>query len=427
VIPEIGRRAALLKWRVCLLLFLATTLNYLDRQTMSILAPILQKEMHLDNEALGWLFAVFYYAYTFSLFAVGPLLDRSHLRWAFGAAVLLWSTVSAMTGLAAGFAGLMVFRLLLGVTEAANWPAALRIVARALEPCERALGNGIFTSGTSVGALIAPFLILALTAAAGWRWAFFVLGSLGVLWLATWLLWTRHPQLDPVWREPDAGRRANSGPLRRGLAEVVRNPRFVPVLIVSVLINPYLYFSVNWLPTYFAQQRGLAPGGRLGWVLTGIYLGLDLGSILCGAAVLALTRRGRTLERARRIVFLWATVPLAACAAVPLLPGLGAAVVVLIAVNVGLGAWTAMYLTMAQDVSHTYVSTTLGLLSGSGALAGALAMWAVGKVTQATGSFSIPMLAFSLAGLISAAAGCAASRTPVAAKRPVFQPSSEEA
>src|SRR5713226_2362811 len=85
------------KWGLCLLLFLATTLNYLDRQTLSILAPTLQDEMHLDNEALGWLFSVFYYSYTFSMFAVGFLLDRAHLRWAFGLAVLAWSTVSALT------------------------------------------------------------------------------------------------------------------------------------------------------------------------------------------------------------------------------------------------------------------------------------------------------------------------------------------
>ena len=102
-----------LKWRLCLLLFFATTLNYLDRQTMSIVAPVLQQEMHLGNEALGWLFAVFYYTYTFAQMVCCPLMDRFHLRWAFGAAVLLWSAVSAMTGLAAGFAGLIVFRSLL--------------------------------------------------------------------------------------------------------------------------------------------------------------------------------------------------------------------------------------------------------------------------------------------------------------------------
>ena len=155
------------KWKICGLLFLATTLNYLDRQTLSILAPILQREMRLDNEALGWLFAVFYYAYTLSQFAVGPILDRSHLRWAFGAAVLAWSTVSMITGFAAGFASLMVFRLLLGVTESANWPAAIRIVARTMEPKERALANGIFTSGTSVGALIAPAVILGISSVHG--------------------------------------------------------------------------------------------------------------------------------------------------------------------------------------------------------------------------------------------------------------------
>ena len=139
------------QWQLCIMLFLATTLNYLDRQTLSILAPSLQKEMHLDNEALGWLFAIFYYAYTFSQMVVGPILDRVNLRWAFAIAVSLWSFVSGLTGLANGFVALLIFRLSLGVVESANWPGGLRLVARLLEPKERALGNGIFTSGTSVG------------------------------------------------------------------------------------------------------------------------------------------------------------------------------------------------------------------------------------------------------------------------------------
>src|SRR5215831_2744861 len=179
------------KWRICGLLFLATTLNYLDRQTLSILAPILRKDMHLDNEKLGWLFAVFYYAYTFAGMACGPILDRSHLRWAFGGVVLIWSAVSAVTSLATGFASLIAFRLLLGISEASNWPAAVRIVARAMEPREQALGNGIFTSGTSVGALIAPGLILAISAALGWRSAFFILGCVGAVWFFAWVLATR--------------------------------------------------------------------------------------------------------------------------------------------------------------------------------------------------------------------------------------------
>ena len=401
-----------LKWRLCVLLFLATTLNYLDRQTVSILAPALQRELHLDNAHLGWLFAVFYYAYTVSQIAVGPLMDRFHLRWAFGLAVLLWSAVSAATGLASGFVGLLAFRLSLGIAEAANWPGATRIVARTFEPAQRSLANGFFTSGTSFGALIAPPLILALNSAWGWRSAFIVLGLAGALWFLLWILSTQDPKLERVWRDAPHENNQPGENLARVVARIALSPRFVPVLVVAVLINPCLYFSVNWLPTYFAQQRGLLPGSQLGWILTAIYLGVGVGNFLCGAGVLALARRGRPLLRARRTVFLVATVPLAACAAVPFLPALSQAVIVLVGVNIGLGIWVAMYLTMVQDVSPANVSTALGLLSGCGSLAGAVAMWAVGRVTQHTGSFTLPMAAFSLAAVISAIAGCAASREP---------------
>ncbi len=361
-----------LKWRLCALLFLATTLNYLDRQTVSILAPTLQNELNLDNTALGWLFAVFYYAYTFSQVIVGPLMDRFHLRWAFGMAVVLWSAVSIATGLATGFVGLVVFRLLLGIAEAANWPGATRIVARTFEPAQRSLANGFFTSGTSVGALIAPALIFAITSALDWRSAFFVLGGGGVLWFSVWVLSTASPKLEPVWHDDP----------REGDAPKEKLARI---------------------------QHGLLPGSQLGWILTAIYLGVGVGNFLCGAGVLTLTRRGRPLAAARRTVFLLATVPLSICAAVPLMR-LSPAVFALVAVNIGLGIWVAMYLTMVQDVSAAHVSTALGLLSGCGSLAGAVAMWAVGRVTQHTHSFALPMAAFSVSAVISAIAGWAASR-----------------
>lgn len=402
------------KWKICGLLFLATTLNYLDRQTLSILAPVFQTQMHLDNAALGWLFAVFYYTYTLSHFLVGPILDRSHLRWAFGIAVLAWSTVSMMTGLATGFVSLLLFRLLLGIMESANWPAAIRIVARIMPPHERALGNGIFTSGTSVGALIAPSVILGISSALGWRWAFVVVGALGVFWITAWLFATRSPELASVWQETPGPQIEASGFQLRAFADIVKAPGFFPVLIVSMLVNPCLYFSVNWLPTYFAQQRGLTPGRELGWILTMIYLGLDIGNLVCGTVILRLVRRGYAIFSARRVVFLLATLPLLFCATVPYLPLLHQAVSVLVGVNIGLGIWVAMYLTMAQDISQTHVSTSIGVLSGSGSLAGALAMWAVGKVTKATGSFAVPMTVFALAAAVAACAAWIATREPKA-------------
>jgi ACS family hexuronate transporter-like MFS transporter len=397
------------KWQLCIVLFLATTLNYLDRQTMSILAPSLAKELHLGNESLGWLFAVFYYAYMFSQMAVGPMLDRSNLRRAFTIAVFLWSGVSVLTGLANGFVALLIFRLALGMVESANWPAGMRVVARLLEPRERALGNGIFTSGTSVGALIAPGLILGIAAAFGWRMAFVLLGSLGMIWIAGWMVTTRDPKLATVWGEPAGLQTKGLAAELRIFTGIIRSPRFVPVLIVSVLVNPCIYYSVNWLPTYFAQQRGLSPSRQMGWILTAIYLGLDLGNLACGGVILALTRWGSSVMAARRAVFILATASLALCAAVPMLP-ISGAVIALVMVNFGLGIWAAMYLTMAQELSSANVSTAIGILSGFGSLAGALAMWAVGRVTQQTGSFAMPMCSVALASVLAAVAGWAASR-----------------
>jgi len=391
------------KWQLCGLLFLATVLNYLDRQTIAVLAPVMQKEMRLDNVALGWIFSVFYYAYTCCQFVIGLVLDRAHMRWAFGAAVLAWSAVSALTGLAAGFASLLVFRLLLGMMESANWPGAIRIVSRSFEPREQALGNGIFTSGSSVGALIAPMLIVAISSAFGWRWAFVGIGSLGAIWFAAWVALTRSRDLDPIWRDSGDARRGQ--PLWAGALSIVRSRQFVPVLLVAILVNPCLYFSVNWLPTYFAQQRHLALGNRMAWILTAIYLGIDLGNIACGVGVLALTRRGYSISDARRVMFLLASVGVVCCAAVPLLPNLRSAVLALVAVNFGTGIWTAMYLTMAQEVSPDNPSTSIGILSGCGSLAGAWAMTAVGKITQSTGSFSIPMQMVAMAAVLAAISG----------------------
>lgn len=253
------------RWGLCFLLFLATTLNYLDRQTLGILAPLLQKELAIDNRDLGWLFSVFYYTYTFAQFAAGPLLDRSNLRWVYGLAVLLWSAAGAATALASGFVGLLGFRLLLGVAESANWPAAMRIVARLLPPHERPMGNGLFTSGTSAGALIAPALILAIAGSYGWRWGFVVVGSFGLVWFVLWAWYSRRPEFAGLWRASDQEPKP-----RIAYVEIVRTSIFWRVLLVSILVNPCLYFNVNWLPAYFVQQRGMAAGGGLGWVLTSI-------------------------------------------------------------------------------------------------------------------------------------------------------------
>ncbi len=393
---------------LCLLLFGATTLNYLDRQTISILAPTIQQELHLDNQALGWLFSVFYYTYMLAQFAIGLLLDRSNLRWAFAIAVLAWSMAAGFTSLAGSFGSLLFLRMLLGVAESANWPAAMRIVARALPPRDRPLGNGIFTSGTSIGAVIAPSLILGIAAWWGWRWAFVGVAALGIVWLPAWIWFTSDPVFNDVWRGPAAGSAASA------YAIVLRDAGFWRVFAVTILVNPCLYFNLNWLPVYFVQQRGLQVGKDLGLALTLIFLALDAGYLACGFGVRLLSRR-TSVMRARRMVFVAATALLCSSAVVPNIAELHAAIATLMVANFAIGAWIAMYLTMAQEVSPKHVATAAGLLGGSGSLAGALAMWAVGRVTQQSGSFAIPLVAVAVAGVVAAVAGFAVTRPASAA------------
>lgn len=394
------------RWIVCGLLFLTTTLNYLDRQALSILAPFLQQELRLNNEHLGWLFSVFYWSYTVAQFAAGGLLDRLHLRWAYGLGVLLWSLVAGLTGLATGFAGLVVFRLLLGLTESVNWPAAMRVVARLLPREQRSLGNGLFTSGTSVGALVAPVAILGVARQYGWASAFAVVGSLGLVWFLLWMAATADPRLAPVWRDPGD---ATVTPARQAYRAILTSRRFWKAFVISVLVNPCLYFNLNWLPTYFVQQRGLAPG-ELAGLLTLIYLGLDLGYLLSGIAVLLLTKRGWPLRGARGAVLTVATLLLACTACVPFTASTAHGIALFAIANCGAGLWISMYLTLAQEVSATHVSTAAGLLGGAGSAAGALAMWAVGSWTQSTGSFTAPLIAVALAAVAAALAGFATLR-----------------
>ncbi|HEY6987334.1 MAG TPA: MFS transporter [Bryobacteraceae bacterium] len=383
-----SRIPATRRWTLCGLLLFATTLNYLDRQTVSVLAERIQTSLHLGNEALGWVFSAFYYAYTVAQLVVGRLLDRGRLRLLFGVAVLGWSIACALTGLARDFASLLMFRTLLALMESFNWPGALQIVALVMPEKERALANGVFTSGTSIGALIAPGILLALANRFGWNLPFFAVGSLGLFWLALWIPLTRSRPLREVLNAPLQTQRAQS-------AVPWRSPQFRRAFFVTILVNPALYFSLNWLPLFLSQQRAVHSTRQLAFVLTLAYLALDLGNIACGALLAVLPRR---------IVVSIASITLLSAAFAARIADLSWAVVLICAMNFALGVWISLYLTIAQEVDPKRISTVAGVLGASGSLAGALVMWAVGFVTERTGSYSLPLAGVAVAGILAAVA-----------------------
>jgi MFS transporter, ACS family, aldohexuronate transporter len=176
-------------WGLCWLMFASTVLNYMDRQTVSLLREPIGATFGITAEAdFGWVLAAFYLTYALFQVPAGYLVDRWDLRWSYAAAVAWWSLAAAATAVAPSLGVLIACRILLGVGESFNWPCALRVTARILPPSDRSLGNGIFNSGAALGAVVTPVVVTVLTKEFGWRAAFVVIGVAGFVWVTAWLV-----------------------------------------------------------------------------------------------------------------------------------------------------------------------------------------------------------------------------------------------
>jgi ACS family hexuronate transporter-like MFS transporter len=386
------------------LLFLATVLNYMDRQTLSMAAPLVQKELALDNAKFGLLASAFFFTYGAMQGITGLILDRVSIRWGYAACVTVWSMAGALTGLSHNFTQLFACRLLLGIGEAANWPAALRVISRIMPPEKRSFGNGLFNSGASVGAVITPPLMVFLSLRSGWRFAFVVIGMLGFLWVAAWLVLTRWLPSIEGNSQSSPGSKAvidDSGYTLSTWSEILRSGRFWGLIVSSITYNPCYYFYSTWLPTYFVQQRGVPFGPELGKLMMVPYIGFGIGSMLGGLPVIWLSHRGWDVRRSRKLIVSIAVVLMVPIMSVPHIKDMFATLTVIFIMAVSLGAWIAHYLSALQDVSERQVSSVSGIIGAFGAFAGALGMWAVGIITNKPGGF-VPI--FFALGLMPIAA-----------------------
>src|SRR2546427_12332102 len=185
------------RWTVCALLFLVTTINYVDRQVLGILAPTLQRELHWSESQYGDVVSWFSLVYAFGFLAAGRLLDRVGVRRGFAVAVVAWSVAAIGHAFARTTAGFSAARALLGLGESANFPGAIKTVAEWFPKRERALATGIFNAGTNTGAIITPLVVPWIALTWGWRWAFIATGSVGFVWLVLWLAPSRRPGTPP--------------------------------------------------------------------------------------------------------------------------------------------------------------------------------------------------------------------------------------
>jgi ACS family hexuronate transporter-like MFS transporter len=348
------------------LLFLSTLINFLDRQTLSIVIPTLRDQFSLSNIDYSRIVFAFLLGYTLSQTLAGRLIDRIGTRTGMIVCVTIWSAAAMLQGLANGFLSFCFARLLLGLAEAGNWPGAVKAMSERFEPERRGFAIGLFHSGAFFGAIIAPPLVVALVHSWGWRYMFVGIGALGFLWVWKWASF----QGNKPYRQSPSLPRIEPG--ANSIWKYLRLRSIWGLIVGRSLADPVWWFYVFWLPEYLVRNRGFALS-TIGSTLWIPFVFAALGSGLGGSASGTLVRRGVRPVLARKIVMVTgATLMLLGIPAFLVKSG-AVAIALICVVLFGYSSWAANFLSLPADLFPAGdVATITGLLGTAGALGGML-------------------------------------------------------
>jgi ACS family hexuronate transporter-like MFS transporter len=294
-----------LRWWIGGLLFASTVINYIDRQTLALLAPFLTQDYHWTHTDYANLLISFRIAYSIGQTLCGRFIDRVGTRRGLSISVLWYSLVSMATSLASGFYSFAVFRFLLGAGESANWPGATKAVSEWFPKRERGLAAALFDSGSSIGGAIAPFIVLPIYLRWGWRPAFVLPGLLGFVWLFVWRRMYRlpaaHPRIGESEKKIILAEMGDTGPeatRQLGWGDLLKLPQTWGAIVSKALTDPVWFFITDWFPLYLvAKGISLKSGLIAVWIP---FIGADLGNFFGGWASGYLIRRGWALGTARK-------------------------------------------------------------------------------------------------------------------------------
>src|ERR1035437_632393 len=403
-----GRIIRNLRWWIGGLLFISTVINYIDRQTLSVLAPFLKTEYHWTNADYASILLAFRLAYTIMQSVSGRLLDRLGTRRGLTLTVAFYSAVAGLTSLAQGLTGFRVFRFLLGSGEAANWPGATKAVSEWFPAKERAWAVALFDSGSSIGGAVAPFLVLFLYRHFGtWRPAFLVTASLGALWLIAFqLLYRRpeeHPRISPEELELIQRDRAPEPATGNsvGWGELLRFRQTWGIILGRALLDPYWFLIAEWFPLYL-----LSRGFKLEQSVLGVwapFVAADLGNFFGAALSSYWISRGWAVGKARRRVLI-----LFGPSMLVLIGTIFVTNYILLAglfsfATFAYAACATMFLSLPADVFQSRVVASVSGLSGTAAgLVALLTTYLIGQIT-ARFSFEPVIVAASVVPCIATA------------------------
>jgi ACS family hexuronate transporter-like MFS transporter len=380
-------------------LFAATTINYIDRQVLGVLAPDLGRLIGWSEIEYGYIVTAFQAAYALGLVCAGAVIDRLGTRVGYALAICIWSVAAMSHALVRTAVGFGVARFLLGLGEAGNFPAAIKTVAEWFPRRERALATGFFNAGSNIGAIIAALVVPIVAGRWGWRYAFLFTGVLSAIWLAVWLTVYRTPTQQPAVSAAELAHIQSDppeSPVRIPWVRLFGFRQTWAFVIAKFMTDPIWWFFVFWLPKYLNSRFDLTLNA-LGPPLIAIYCMADAGSIAGGWLAARFIRRGWSVNRARKTAMLVCALSVVPIVFVSMAHNLWMAVALIGLATAGHQGWSANLFTLTSDMfPQRAVASVVGLGGFAGAVGGMAIATFTGFLLQATGSYvSVFMMAAS--------------------------------
>ena len=409
---QLSPRVGHYRWRIIALLFFATTINYIDRQVLGMLKPIITDDIHISEADYGYIVSAFQAAYAVGLLFIGRIIDKFGTRISYAVAIVVWSLAGCFHAAARGALGFGIARFFLGLGESANFPAAIKATAEWFPVKERALATGIFNAGSNIGVVVSPIIVTCVTVAYGWQMAFIITGALGLVWMVFWLWCYRVPReakglsraeydyINQDEKTASAAAPEEEGPRPTWWA-LMKQRSTVGICLARFVCDWVWWFFLFWTPDFLEKAYGVHIQ-QMVLPLIVIYTFSSFGGIAGGYISSRLIALGRSVGFARRTGLL-----VCALLVIPvlLIPGIGSLWGSILIISLACFAhqgWASNIYTVVSDYyPKSSVATMTSMSSFAGSVGGVLAASFVGNVLEITGSYFVVFMIAGFAYLVA--------------------------
>ncbi len=387
------------RWRVLVLIFFATTINYIDRQVLGMLKPYIAQDLGWTESGYGYIVTAFQVAYAMGLLFAGRILDKIGTKSGYTIAISIWSFAGMAHAAARSVFSFGLARFFLGLGESANFPAAIKSVAEWFPKKERALATGFFNSGSSIGAIVAPIIVTSVTVVYGWQWAFLITGALGLVWIVFWLLFYKLPQNHAKLSKSEylhiLSDQDSANDQSMSWREIIAFRPTKAICMTRFITDWVWWFFLFWGPAFLNKTFGVNLQ-EVVLPLIIIYSSAAFGGIFIGWVSSTFIKSGKSIDYSRKTSILICALIVLPIMAAPKINNLWIVTWLISMATAAHQGWASNIFTIVSDIfPKRVVGTVVGLSGFSGAVGGALAASIVGLVLQSTNSY---FLILSVAG-----------------------------